>query len=73
MSEVLSIRIRKELKEAMKKIKIDWRSEIEGFIERQVKKYTKELYLEKARRLRGRLKAIDFSQAEWIREDRDAR
>ena len=73
MSEVLSIRIRKELKEAMKKIKIDWRREIEEFIERQVKKYTKELYLEKARRLRGRLKAIDFSQAEWIREDRNAR
>ena len=73
MSEVLSIRIRKELKEAMKKIKIDWRREIERFIERQVRKYTKELYLEKARRLRGRLKEIDFSQAEWIREDRDAR
>ena len=73
MSEVLSIRIRRELKEAMKKIKIDWRSEIERFIEKQIKKYTKELYLKKAKERRDKLKEVDFSQAEWIRADRDAR
>ncbi len=37
MSTTLSIRIRRDLKEKMKKIKIDWRREIEKFIEEKIK------------------------------------
>ena len=38
MSEVLSIRIRKELREKMRKYgNIDWRKEIEEFIERRIR------------------------------------
>jgi len=33
----LSIRIRKELKEKMKEVGIDWRREIEEFIERRIR------------------------------------
>ncbi len=36
MSAVLSIRIKKELKEKMSKYDIDWRKEIEEFIERRI-------------------------------------
>ena len=73
MSEVLSLRIRRDLKEAMRKIAINWREEIEKFIEAKIKEYTKELYLEKARKRREKLMQVNFSQAEWIRENRDAR
>ena len=36
MSSVLSIRIRKDLKERMKRYDVDWRSEIERFIENKL-------------------------------------
>ncbi len=50
MSEVLSLRIRRDLKEAMKKIAINWYKEIEKFIEAKIKEYTKGLYLKKAKK-----------------------
>jgi len=36
-TETLSIRIRKDLKDKMRKVKIDWRKEIEGFIESKIR------------------------------------
>ena len=37
MSEVVSVRVPKELKEKMKKYNIDWSREIKGFIEEKVR------------------------------------
>ncbi len=73
MSEVLSIRISKELREAMKKIDIDWRREIESFIKRRLRHYFKEKYLRDARLLRSNIHKAKISSAELIREDRDER
>jgi len=73
MSEVLSIRIKKELKKAMREVNIDWRKEIEKFIEEKIRQFKKEEFLRKAKYHRGKLPLLEFSQAEWIREDRDER
>ena len=72
MSAVISIRISKELKEKMMSIPIDWRSEIERFIERKIREYMKKKYLEIARRCREKMKMLPISSVELIREDRDA-
>ena len=37
MSEVVSVRVPKELKEKMKRYNIDWSREIKGFIEEKVR------------------------------------
>ncbi|MET1159546.1 MAG: hypothetical protein ABWW65_01160 [Thermoprotei archaeon] len=37
MSEVVSVRVPRELKEKMKKYRIDWSSEIRRFIEERIK------------------------------------
>ena len=42
MSAVLSIRIRKELREKMKKYQVDWRKEIEQFIENRIRELESE-------------------------------
>lgn len=42
MSAVLSIRIRKELREKMKKYQVDWRKEIEQFIENKIRELESE-------------------------------
>ena len=47
MSSVLSIRIRKDLKEKMKEYQIDWRREIEQFIENKLKELEAEKRKEK--------------------------
>ena len=73
MSAVISIRVSKELKEKMKGIPIDWRREIERFIEQKIREYMKKKYLEIARRCREKMKMLPISGAELIREDRDAR
>jgi len=72
MSSVLSIRIDKKLREAMRKIPIDWRSEIENFIRMRIRDYLKKQYLEEAKNLRKKLPKIEISHASLIREDRDA-
>ena len=73
LSEVLSIRISKELKEAMKSVDIDWKKEIELFIRNKIRDYLKRKYLERARRKRNKLPKLPMSHSELIREDRDAR
>lgn len=73
MSTVLSIRIDKKLKELMKKIPIDWRSEIKEFIRRKVHDYLLQKFIEEARKCRASLPKLNVSAAELIREDRDER
>ena len=51
MGAVLSIRIRSDLKEKMKKYKIDWRKEIEQFIENRIKELEAEEKKEKIEKL----------------------
>jgi len=73
-SEVLSIRVRRELKEKMREFKgVDWRREIESFLERRLK----ELELERV--LKTVEKALEgvpaSSEPAWrtIREVRESR
>ena len=73
MSEVVSIRVSKELKEAMKKVKVNWRREIENFIRERIRQYLKEYYLKKARIHRTKMPKFESTHAEWIRKDRDER
>ena len=73
LSAVLSIRIDKRLKELMQKVNINWKKEIEEFIRMRIREELKRKYLEDARRIRKRIPPIDRSNAELIREDRDAR
>jgi len=73
MRAVLSLRIDKQLREMMRRIPIDWRSEIENFIRRRIREYLKRKHLADARKLRRKLPAIEVPHAELIREDRDER
>jgi len=73
MRVVLSLRIDKRLREMMRGIPIDWRSEIENFIRQRIREYLKKKHLADARKLRKMLPTIEISHAELIREDRDER
>ena len=73
MSAVLSIRISRRLKKMMQRVNINWRKEIEEFIEMRIREELKREYLEEAKKIRERIPKIDKSNAELIREDRDAR
>lgn len=72
LSVVLSIRISKNLKKIMQEIPIDWRREIETFIRDKIREFLKEQYLKEAEELRKRIPPISTTNAELIREDRDA-
>lgn len=73
MSEVISIRIPRELKEKMKKVDIDWASFIRGVVEEKVreerKKSAKKLMDESRRKTRG----VKFDSVEVVRNLRDER
>ena len=73
LSEVLSIRISKELKKAMRNIKLNWRKEIEEFIKHRIRIYLKEYYIQEAKKYRKKMPTVATSQARWIREDRNGR
>jgi len=73
LSDVVSIRVSKDLKKAMKKVNINWRKEIENFIKMKIREHLRDSYLEKAKQYRKRLPEIEFSNAELIREDRNGR
>lgn len=70
-TSVLSIRIRKELKEKMKKFNIDWRGEIEGFIEYKVRELDKIKALSDLRDLLRDVPVSDVPAWRTIREDRE--
>ncbi len=71
MSTVYSVRIPKELKEALEKLDdVDWQGELRAFLEKKVRKELMEKQLDEGRRVRSAMKA-KVSAAEIIREDRE--
>lgn len=74
MSVVISVRVRKELKEELERLGIDYAEAVRKFLEELVAREKRRLALEKARKVREMLrsKAGTLSpSAELIREDRD--
>ncbi|HIQ13154.1 MAG TPA: hypothetical protein EYH44_02045 [Thermoprotei archaeon] len=72
MSYVFSIRIRKELKEMMDRIGINWSEEIKKFLEERVREELRKMLLDDAKRFRSGLGiASPVSADELIREDRE--
>ncbi len=75
MSVVLSIRIPRELKEEMDKLKdkIDWRREIISFIKQRIEEYRRAKILEEINRELARLPPSPKGlAAKLVREDRDS-
>ena len=73
VSSVLSIRIRKDLREKMKEYQIDWRREIEQFIENKIKELEAEKRKEKILRTLGNMKEKEKGFASSvIRLERDS-
>ncbi len=71
---VLSIRIRRELKEKMTKYKdVNWREEIERYIESRICELEKQSVLSEVRRLLKDLPRSSIPAWKLIREDRDSR
>jgi hypothetical protein len=71
---VISVRVRKELKEELERLGIDYAEAVRRFLEELVVRERRRLALEKAREvremLRSKVGALSPS-AELIREDRD--
>lgn len=72
MSDVVSVRIPKELKEKMKRYRVDWSREIRGFIEERIKALELlELLNEIEKNIERRKTRVD--SAMLIRESREER
>lgn len=71
MSTVYSVRIPKELKEALEKLEgIDWQGELRAFLERKVRRELMARQIAEGRKLRSSMKA-EVSSSEIVREDRE--
>lgn len=72
MSSVISIRIRKELKELMDKVDVDWSNEIRKYIEKKVREELKKKFIHDAKKLREKI-GVESSIPSYklIREDRE--
>lgn len=71
---VLSIRIRRELKEKMEKYKdVNWREEIERYIESRIRELEKQAILNEVKELLKDLPVSTLPAWKLIREDRDSR
>jgi hypothetical protein len=69
-SDVVVIRVPKELKKRMKNARINWSEEIRAFIERRLRRYELHNMLKIVReRSRGRRVSVDSTKL--IREDRE--
>ena len=76
LSTVISVRIPKQLKEEMDKLKdmVNWSEEIRRFLERKVREYKKKLILKEVDTLLNSLPpASPGESARLVREDRDSR
>jgi len=72
---VISVRVRKELKEELERLGIDYAEAVQRFLEELVARERRRLALEKAREVREKLRSKVGTlspSAELIREDRDA-
>jgi len=67
----LSIRIRKDLKEKMKVTKINWRKEIEKFIEKKIKEVELSKTLETIDKALSNVPVADEPAWKTVREMRD--
>ena len=75
MSEVLSIRIPRELKKRMEALRgiVDWKREIIEFLEQRVRHYEKIAALEEVRAMLEKHPVLPRGTAEaMVREDRDS-
>lgn len=75
MSEVLSIRIPKELKRRMERLRniVDWRREIIEFLEERIKYYERREVLMRLRNILQRHPELPSGIAlRFVREDRDS-
>lgn len=72
MSDVLSVRIPRKLKECMKELKdVDWRSEIVSFLTERVEYYRKLKVIEEVRKIIDNIPEAEAGTAErYVREDR---
>lgn len=74
MSEVIAIRVPKELKKEYIELNPDYAEDLRTYIEKQVKRKKLEKVLEKVDKFRnelGKQTGITRSSAEIVREDRD--
>lgn len=73
-SDVLSIRIPRKLKEAMRELRdVNWRDEIVGFLAERVEYYRRLKVLEEVSRIIEKLPEAESGVAErCVREDRDS-
>ncbi len=74
MSDVIAIRVPKELKKEYLELSPDYAEELRAFIEREVKRKKIRKTLEKLDKFRselGKKTGVTISAAEIIREDRD--
>lgn len=71
MSTVYSVRIPKELKEALERLsEVDWQGELRAFLENKVRRELMTKQLEEGKKIRSTMKA-EVSAAELLREDRE--
>ena len=71
---VYSIRIPKDIRELMKKVDIDWSSELRDYIYKRIRMEYRRRLLEKADKINKKFKKVSTPEAwELIREDRASR
>lgn len=74
LSEILSIRIPKELKDKLKKLnEVNWRDEIVLFLTERVRYYEKLKVMKEVREILDKIpKAEPGTASQYVREDRDS-
>lgn len=71
-SDVVVIRVPRELKERMRKAEINWSEEIRNFIEGRLRSYELRQLLREVRK-KARLRKVSVDSTKLIRGDRDQR
>ena len=71
-SDVVVVRVPKELKERMKRAEINWSEEIRSFIEKRLRNYELQQSLREIRK-KARKRKVSVDSTELIREDRERR
>ncbi len=75
-SAVISVRLPRELKEEMDRLRdyVDWEEEIKRFLERRVAEIKRKLAIEEARKVISGLPEVPRgTTASYVREDRESR
>jgi len=72
MSSVVTVRVPKELKEKMKRLKVNWSEEIRKYLEERVKDYELLEIIDNVRK-EARKRRVKTDSTRLIREDREGR